>query len=448
MPGANGIPLANTPFGKGSTRMGTDIIKGKDLAALPEQGDFLAAGLDPFAGVFRDFIECRNSDKFGHRCVRISKNMDKRNILMVAASETDANLYYATHFIAPDPFAFVQIRGKKYLLMNDLEMGRAKKQAHVDQVFSLSKLAAGYQRKHAARPGYVDLIADFLKERRAQKLVVPDNFPVAFADALRKRKLLLSVQAPPFFQERTMKRPEEVRAVRKAIGHTEKAIRAAIEVMRKSVIKRGRLYYHGNVLTSEAIKKVINVSLMEDGCIASHSIVACGLQCVDPHDEGSGPLYANQSIIMDIFPRDGHSRYFADISRTVVRGKASKKLKAMFDAVLHGQQIAFSAIRDGVDSSVIHADIQKYFEKLGFRTGLQNGRMQGFFHGTGHGLGLDIHEDPRISMGKCILRSGQIVTVEPGLYYEDAGGVRIEDDVLVTKKGCINLVRLPKILEL
>ena len=74
--------------------------------------------------------------------------------------------------------------------------------------------------------------------------------------------------------------------------------------------------------------------------------------------------------------------------------------------------------------------------------------MQGFFHGTGHGVGLDIHEPPRISRGRDILRAGQVVTVEPGLYYLDAGGVRIEDMVLVTKTGCKNLTRFPKILEL
>ena len=74
--------------------------------------------------------------------------------------------------------------------------------------------------------------------------------------------------------------------------------------------------------------------------------------------------------------------------------------------------------------------------------------MQGFFHGTGHGVGLDIHEPPRISSVCHILRAGQVVTVEPGLYYLDAGGVRLEDMVLVTKNGCKNLSRFPKVLEI
>jgi Xaa-Pro aminopeptidase len=78
---------------------------------------------------------------------------------------------------------------------------------------------------------------------------------------------------------------------------------------------------------------------------------------------------------------------------------------------------------------------------------MKDGRMQGFFHGTGHGVGLDIHEPPRISRTPWVLKAGEVVTVEPGLYYPDIGAVRIEDMVLVTKTGCINLTKFPKFLE-
>lgn len=370
------------------------------------------------------------------------------NILIIASSEQDANLYYATRFIAPDSFVFFDIRGKKHLLMNDLEVDRAKSQAEVDHVHSTSKLAAEFKKKYGKPPRYLDLIEEFARAQNALEFTVPGSFPLEFADPLRERGLKLKFKTDPFYEERTVKSKEEVAAVTKAIRFTEAAIAKAIQTLKKSVPRRGKLYFHGSVLKSEDIKKIINVSLMENGCIASHSIVACGIQCVDPHNEGSGPLYANESIIMDIFPRDSHSRYFADITRTVVRGKAKPKLKKMFDAVLDGHQIAYKAIRDGADGGAIHAAIEKRFVELGFTTGVQNGRMQGFFHGTGHGLGLEIHEDPRISRGKYLLKAGQIVTVEPGLYYEDAGGIRLEDDILVTKTGCVNLAKLPKVLEI
>ncbi len=375
-------------------------------------------------------------------------NKDKRNILMIAASEADANLYYVTSFMAPDPFIFMQIQGRRHLLMSDLEVDRARSQATVDHVHSTSKLGAQFREKHGTRAGYLDLVEAFAAGQGVKDFIVPGNFPVEYADGLRRRGLEISTAPEPFFESRTVKTKKEVAAITKALRFTEAAVKRAIETMRKSVIRRGKLYLDGSPLRSEDIKKIINVSLMENNCIASHSIVACGIDCVDPHNQGSGPLYANQSIIMDIFPRDSDTRYFADLSRTVVRGKASPKLKKMFNAVLEGQKIAFRQIRDGADGSKIHADIQKYFEGLGFKTGVMNGRMQGFFHGTGHGLGLEIHEPPRISAGKDILKAGQIVTVEPGLYYEDAGGIRIEDDVLVTKTGCVNLAKAPKVLEI
>jgi len=245
-----------------------------------------------------------------------------------------------------------------------------------------------------------------------------------------------------------IKRPEEIRAIEISLRHTEAACRAACDLIARSQIRRGKLYDRGRVLTSEAVKRIINMTLMERGCVAQHTIVACGRDGVDPHNEGGGPLLAHEPIVMDIFPQSVQSRYYADLTRTVVRGKASGKLKRMYAAVREGQEIAFRMIRAGADGSKIHEAIQRRFESLGFRTGEVNGRMQGFFHGTGHGVGLEIHEPPRISVGKDLLKAGQVVTVEPGLYYEDAGGVRLEDMVLVNRRGSRNLTRLPKILEL
>lgn len=368
--------------------------------------------------------------------------------LVIASSERDANLYYASHFLAPDPFVFTQIRGRKFLLMSDLEVDRALSESCADEVLSTSKLAAAYEGKMAKKPSLIELVSDFLKGRRVGELLVPNDFPVFYADAFRKRKFKITVKAEPFFRERTLKTPAEVRAIKATLSHTEAACRTAIGVIARSQIRNGKLVYRGKILTSEAVKKIINVALMERGCVAQHTIIACGIDAVDPHHQGSGPLRAHEPVVMDIFPQSVATRYYADLSRTVVRGKAASKLKKMFAAVREGQEIAFQRIRAGADGAKIHSAIQRHFEKLGFRTGVMNGRMQGFFHGTGHGVGLEIHEPPRISVRKDILKAGQVVTVEPGLYYEDAGGVRLEDMVLVTKTGCRNLTHIPKILEL
>ncbi|MBI3321398.1 MAG: aminopeptidase P family protein, partial [Candidatus Omnitrophica bacterium] len=209
----------------------------------------------------------------------------------------------------------------------------------------------------------------------------------------------------------------------------------------------GALWLGGKPLTAELLRKAMHLTMMERDCVAQHTIVACGIQAVDPHNEGSGVLKANEPIVMDVFPQHATSRYFADITRTVVKGRASPKVKRMFEAVSEGQEIAFRMIKDGVDGSAIHRAILDSFERQDFKTGEQDGRMQGFFHGTGHGVGLEIHEPPRVSTKPDLLKAGMVVTVEPGLYYLDAGGMRIEDMVVVTKAGCRILTEAPKILE-
>ena len=136
------------------------------------------------------------------------------------------------------------------------------------------------------------------------------------------------------------------------------------------------------------------------------------------------------------------------MSRTVLKGKASPEKKRLYDTVLAAQEEAIGSVCDGADGQNIHARILERFAQAGYKTGLIDGRMQGFFHGTGHGVGIDIHEAPRIGKTGSLLTTGQVVTVEPGLYYPGIGGVRIEDMVLVEPGGCRNLTNFPKVFEI
>ena len=209
----------------------------------------------------------------------------------------------------------------------------------------------------------------------------------------------------------------------------------------------GVLRWKGEVLTSERVRHLIGAQLLEDGLLGQHTIVACGEAACDPHNQGSGPLRAGQTIILDVFPRDEQSRYFADITRTVVKGPAPRRCGRCIAPWRMGQACAFRLIRDGAEGDAIHREVHATMERHGFQTGEVNGRMQGFFHGTGHGLGLEVHELPRISKVPTTLRTGNVVTVEPGLYYPGIGGVRLEDVVVVTESGCVNLTAYPKELE-
>ena len=374
--------------------------------------------------------------------------MKQQNLLIIASSEKDADLYYATKFIAPDPFVFTQVRGKKYILVSDLEIDRAKKQASVHGVFSSSRLASEYKHKHKKACSFIELILYFLQKLRVKGVLVPGNFPVQYYEPLRQSNLRIQYKNGIFFEKRLIKDRVEIAAITRALRATEKAAHEAIKTLKQAVIRKNKLYLRGKVLTSEMLRKIIHRTLLEEGCAGEHTIVSCGHHSIDPHDQGSGPIYAHQPIIMDIFPRSETTLYYADFTRTVVRGKASPELKKIYAAVKKGQDIAFRMIRGGFAAKKVHEAIQARFTQLGFTTGVKDGRMQGFFHSTGHGVGLELHEPPRISTGNDILKTGQVVTVEPGLYYKNVGGVRLEDVVVVTRKGCKNLTKFPRRLEI
>ena len=368
--------------------------------------------------------------------------------LFIAASESDSNLYYATRFMAPDPFIYLEIGGERLLLMSDLELDRAKSQATVDTVLSYSEVERKAKEQGIAEPATVDVVHLVLQERRIKHVLVPANFPFLHAAKLQQLGYQLQSKREPFYERRVVKTDEEVRHIEASQRATEEAVAVAHDALRRAAIRNEQFWLDGEILTSERIKKLINVALMERDCIAQHTIVAGGELACDPHNEGSGPLPPHRSIIFDVFPRSATSRYFADMSRTVIRGRVSADLKRLYQTVKDAQEEAITRVRDGADGTRIHQGICERFERAGYRTGLVDGRMQGYFHGTGHGVGLDIHEAPRISRNGSILQEGQVVTVEPGLYYPGLGAVRIEDMVLVTKDGCRNLTNYPKVFEL
>ncbi|MGH7232477.1 MAG: M24 family metallopeptidase [Nitrospiraceae bacterium] len=371
-----------------------------------------------------------------------------RATLMIAASEFDSNLYFATRFIAPDPFIYLEINGERLLVMSDLEMDRARSQATVEQVLSSSEIERRLRAQGVTEPGTVEIVHGVLQPAGVKRLLVPGTFPYGYAARLQELGYQLETKKEPFFERRVVKTDEEVRWIEAAQRSTEEAVAAAHAALRAASPRNGILWMDGEPLTSERIKKIINVKLMEQDCVAQHTIVAGGDQACDPHNEGSGPLPIDRSIIFDVFPRSGRTRYFADMSRTVVRGKPSAELKRLYQTVKDAQEDAITKVRDGADGAKIHQGICERFESAGYRTGLVNGRMQGYFHGTGHGVGLDIHEAPRISRTGSCLQEGHVVTVEPGLYYPGLGAVRIEDMVLVTRDGCRNLTNYPKTFEL
>ena len=370
-------------------------------------------------------------------------------LLMVADSERDANMLYGTGFFAGDPFIYLNFGRRPYLVLNDLEIDRARRQVPHCNVVSLSAYQQKVRRNGVKIPGFAHVIKELLRERKISRVTVPDNFPLGLARELKKLGIKSKTQ-PSFFPEREYKTADEVRKISAALMMAEVGMAEGMQALRLSKIGKGRqLIYRGLPLTSERLRAVIDCAILQSSGLAANTIVAGGRQGCDPHERGFGKLRAHEPIILDIFPRSQKTGYFGDITRTFVRGRASEAVKRLYDTVFHGQKIGLQKVRAGVPTAEVHECILQFFNQRGYHTGKRNGRMEGFFHGTGHGLGLDIHEAPRMgatSRGKLI--AGQVVTVEPGLYYPEIGGVRLEDVALVTANGSKNLTRFEKVLEI
>ena len=372
------------------------------------------------------------------------------NLLMVADSDHDANMLFAVGMFVPDPFIYLRLQGKHYIVMSDLEIDRARKQAPHCRVLSLSRYQASLRRRGVKSPGFAQIIPEILRERRVRSVLVPHDFPCGLAAELQRRQIKVEPKRGNFFPQREEKSSAEVKKISAALMMAEVGMAEAMQVLRSAKIGKNRgLLYHNVPLTSEKVRAVIDTAIIQANGVASHTIVAGGRQGCDPHEPGHGPLRANEPIILDIFPRSQATGYFGDITRTVVRGRASEAVRKLYDTVRQGQTLAFKKMRPNVRGIEVHKAVQEFFEREGYKTGKHKGSMQGFFHGTGHGLGLDIHESPRAGPNSSdVLKAGHVITVEPGLYYPGVGGVRLEDVALVTRNTPRNLTRFEKVLEI
>jgi Xaa-Pro aminopeptidase len=371
---------------------------------------------------------------------------DRLPRLIFASSEESADLLYATKFSVPDPVLFLQQNGKTTVLLSDLEIDRGKKEAKVDEIIGLSSIERLLGKGRKGKPPIERTIGYFLRERRVRKAAVPYNFPVGLADRLAREGVKVVPIEGLFWSEREFKTGEELQLIRRAIRITEVGLARGTEVLQAAEIKSGkRLVWGGAVLTSERLRAEIDSAILHAGGTPTNTIVAGGEQACDPHDLGSGPLKADSLIILDVFPKDGRSGYYGDLTRTVVRGKANEAQRALWSTVLDAQKFALQKIRAGDSGAALQKEVSEYFKEKGYPAEIRNGRWVGFFHGLGHGIGLEIHEQPRIA--KTNFKTGQVLTVEPGLYFPGVGGVRIEDDGVVTDRGFRVLSKFAKRLE-
>lgn len=393
---------------------------------------------------------------------RILTEKGLRGILYYSDSSKNANMYYLTGFLAPDPFVFIKkVNEDPILVVNQLELARAEKESKVKDVrpysdYDFTKIVRSATE---LREGIMKFVASIAKKEFAVNapICVSPNFSVMLADYLRKEGVKIKPTLDVVEKARETKEREEIEAIKTVQKGVEEATTNVIEFLAKADVgSDGKLYYREGgkkqMLMVRKLRSIFDHAFADRGCVAEdETIIACGHYASMGHYTGKPRdiVKANEPVVLDVFPKSVRERYFSDMTRTVVKGRATKEIRRMFEVVLQARNAALDAIRAGVlgkDMQILCYDL---FEKAGYQT-VRGGKQisKGYTHGLGHGVGLEVHEGPGMGeLSKFPLNEHNVITVEPGLYDPKIGGVRIEDVVEVTTKGCRNLTEMEICLE-
>ncbi|MDD1674359.1 MAG: Xaa-Pro peptidase family protein [Methanomicrobiales archaeon] len=342
-------------------------------------------------------------------------------------SSADATIRYLTAFSTTDPVVYLKKIGEPgRIIVSQMEYDRAMREA---VAVPMTRQEAGYIDYLKTEKDPWRALAKTISSLVQGDILVPPGFPYALGEELRAL-CRVSIERDVLDGMRAVKSPSELHSITRVQRATESAMDTGISLIRDAVQKDGILYLGEMPLTSEMVKEAIHIHLIRRGCRAMDTIVSCGREAALPHLQGSGPLHAGEPIVLDIFPQDEATGYFADMTRTVFHGEPSSEVRGMYRAVLGAREVAFGAIRAGVSGADVHGLVVDYFRSQGYES-----NREGFVHNLGHGVGLEVHEGPTLGPSGKILAAGNVVTVEPGLYYRDWGGVRVEDMGVVTEEG-------------
>jgi Xaa-Pro aminopeptidase len=373
-------------------------------------------------------------------------------IMMAGIPASNATLFHRMRFLVGDPTALIELVNDQgvhetILILRDIEMTRARQHAHVSRVacpadFTPSDGLSGDRETATAQAA-----AECLRRHAIRTVIADRSLPLIYVDAVRTQGIDVICDRELGVIERRAKDEQEQAWLRQAQQDTEQAMRMACQMVANAAVDRtGVLRVDGAALTAERMRAAIDHWLLDRGYTNPPSIVAPGKQGGDCHDLGHGPIRTGEPVIIDIFPRNQTTHYFGDCTRTVVHGTLPDEVVRMHAAVMAAKTAAQGATRAGVTGEAVHAATTAAILAHGFRVGLPSDddppSYCGMTHGSGHGVGLDIHEPPLLDVKGPPLVVGDAITIEPGLYRRDLGGVRVEDMVIVTANGCENLSQL------
>lgn len=342
---------------------------------------------------------------------------------VIYASSADPDMRYLSGFSVTDPVVFLkkpEVQG--ILIVPDMEESRA---VYESCARVITRTMAGFHDIMQEEKDITRAYARMIHQIAGGSVVVPSTMQVGLAHALEEFDRLF-IDTDTVSLMRARKTSTEITAIQQVQAATNKAMDRAIRYIKGSSIQGDYLYHNGTPLTSEMIKQEIQITLFHHGCIGSDTIVSGGNDTAHPHATGSGILPAFKPIIIDIFPRSEKTGYHSDMTRTISKGRPDSAVIEMYNTVRDVLQDAEAAVRSGIRGSDLYQRALDIFDNAGY-----GHNKEGFIHSLGHGVGLEVHELPTLSRSGELLKTGHVITLEPGLYYPGIGGVRIEDIGLV-----------------
>jgi Xaa-Pro aminopeptidase len=364
-------------------------------------------------------------------------------LLIHADSTHDPDMFAATGVAVGDPYTYLELDGRRVIVASVLEADVIRRDSTATEVWIADEFGARdlVSSGWSWRDANMERVRRVLERAGTTEVAVPDSFPVALADYLRSKGVTVATDPDRVELRRRLKDDRQLAAIRLAQRATEAAFTAARELLGAATPAADGLAVDGLAVTCELVRETIVETLREHGCEGEPPLVGAGPRGALVHDLGSGPIHPGEPIIIDIFPRHAASRYHADMTRTYCWGDPPERLRVMHATILEALKRSTDAIAAGIPGHVPWAVACDVIEAAGFRTqrGLSEGESlsEDFFHGLGHGVGIEIHEEPNMGQGyDAKLLAGDVVTVEPGVYRKDFGGVRLEDMVVVTEGGC------------
>jgi Xaa-Pro aminopeptidase len=363
-------------------------------------------------------------------------------LLLRADTQRSADMFHTIPLEIIDPFLYIETGERKIAVTGVLERDRIQDLGLGIEV--LDPFAFGLDELLDGGMDFLDAELEIdprvCRELGVEHALVPPEFPLAWAEALRAGGIELTVDGDRFQLRRRVKTGAQLAGIRRAQGAADSAMAAAAALLRE--VPDG--------LTCERVRaEMQSVCAEHDAELPDTVIVARNEQSALGHEQGSGPIAPGDIVLIDIWPRDRASHCWADMTRTFVAGggEPAAELLEYWELCRASLEAVGPLLRPGAVCRELHGVSCEPFEAAGkptVRTKEPNASLDsGYYHSLGHGIGLEVHERPNLGRSDERLIAGDVVTVEPGCYRPGFGGARLEDLVLITEDGYEVLTNFP-----